>query len=378
MKYYIVAGEASGDVHGANLIKSIKKEDPKAEIRAWGGDLMRNQGADLVKHYKDTAYMGIFEVLMNLKKILGFIKECKQDILNYNPDAVILIDYPGFNFKIAKFAHEKNYKTLYYIAPKIWAWKTGRIKRIKAFVDRVYSILPFEKAFYQKYDYEKLDYVGNPILDNIELYKSNSNITKESFIKEHKLDEKKDLVAILCGSRVQEINHLLPTILETVEKYDDRQFVVAGLTSVNRKIYDRIIENKNVTIIFDKTYDLLSVADSAIVASGTASLETALFDVPHVVVYKMLGGQLIHRLGKIFIKVKYASLVNLITDRESVKELLQADFTKQKLGVEIEKLFYDQKYIDHINNEYAYLHKLMGQPGASDMTAKLMIQEIKK
>lgn len=377
MKYYIVAGEASGDVHGANLIKAIKEKDSKAQIRAWGGDLMKAQGADLVKHYRDTAYMGIFEVLVNLNKIFANIKFCKQDITDFNPDAVILIDYPGFNFKIADYTHKQGFKTLYYIAPKIWAWKTGRIKRVIRSIDRVFSILPFEKEFYAKYGYTKLDYVGNPILDNIDIFKSKKQESSEEFFTKNGL-EKKETVAILCGSRVQEIKNLLPTILKTVKKYKEFQFVVAGLSSVKRSLYEQILEGHGIKIIYDQTYELLSHSKSGIIASGTASLETALFDVPHVVVYKMAGGRLLHRIGQIFIKVKYASLVNLINDKESVKELLQNDFTQARLEQELDLLFYNQSYRQNIYQEYQKLNSRMGEVGASSRAADLMLKEIQK
>lgn len=370
MKYYLIAGEASGDVHGANLIASLKKQDPQAQIRAWGGDLMQNQGAQLAMHYKHTAFMGIFEVVANLRKILANLRFCKQDILDFQPDAVILIDYPGFNFKIAKFAKQHGFKTLYYISPKIWAWKTGRVERIKADVDKVFAIFPFEPDFYAKHHYHQVEYVGNPILDNIQKFKERDPKTNSG------VQTAKKLVPILCGSRVQEVKHLLPIILKSLQQKDKYQYVVAGLSSLPKELYDEYLAGSGVKLVMDKTYELLEEAHAAIVASGTASLETALFKVPHIVVYKMAGGWIIGKLGRIFIKTPFASLVNIINGRESVKELLQIDFTVKTLRKELTLLLEDKAYRSNIASDYQDLAAKMGTPGASDKTAQLILKEL--
>lgn len=369
MKYYIIAGEASGDLHGSNLMKELKKKDPAAEFRFWGGDLMLAQGGTLVKHYRELAFMGFSEVLMNLRTILGNIKFCKKDIEAWQPDAVILIDYPGFNLRIAEFVKQQHIKVYYYISPQIWAWKTGRVHKIKKFVDRMFVILPFEKEFYGRYDFE-VDFPGHPLLDALkELPETNL----QQFRQENGLDERK-IIALLPGSRKQEIKVKLP-IMESVMKYfPDYQFVVGGAPSLDSAFY-REAGGKELKIVFGKTYDLIRNAEAALVTSGTATLETALLNTPEVVCYK--GSRISYEIGKRLVKfVKYISLVNLIMDREVVKELIQSELNAQNLKTELEKILKEPDRT-RILTEYAELRKKLGGPGASERTADYIHTDLK-
>ena len=302
MKYYIIAGEASGDLHGSNLMKELKIKDPQAEFRFWGGDLMQQQGGTLVKHYKDLAFMGFSEVIMNLRTILGNIKICKKDIQEYKPDAVILVDYPGFNLRIAEFVKALGIKVYYYISPQIWAWKTGRVHKIKKFVDKMFVILPFEKEFYAKYDFE-VDFVGHPLLDAM---KDLPEINFEKFKSDHGLDDRK-VIALLPGSRKQEIKKKLPIMLSVEKDFPKYQFVVAGAPSLDLDFYKEIGDNQ-IKIVSNKTYDLLRISEAALVTSGTATLETALLNIPEVVCYK--GSRISYEIGKRVVKyIKFISLV---------------------------------------------------------------------
>ena len=370
MKYYIIAGEASGDLHGSNLMKSIYKEDTQANIRFWGGDLMQQVGGTLVKHYRDLSFMGFAEVVMNLKTILGNIKICKKDILSFNPDVIIFIDYPGFNMRIAKWAKERGIKTHYYISPQIWAWKENRITAIKRDFDELYIILPFEKDFYEKKHKFPVHFVGHPLIDAIK----NREITTEiNFRKENNLDEK-PIIALLPGSRKQEITKMLSVMLSVVENFKDYQFVIAGAPSQEFSFYQTFLKNENVHFISNKTYDLLSISHAALVTSGTATLETALFKVPEVVCYK--GGWISYQIAKRVITLKYISLVNLIMDREVVKELIQDEFNTKNLKIELSKIL-DSENRNRILEDYQELEERLGGQGASDKTAKLIVNAVK-
>lgn len=370
MKYYIIAGEASGDLHGSNLIKALKKEDPSADIRCWGGDLMEKAGATLVKHYRDLAFMGFVEVLMNLRTILKNIKFCKQDIEKFNPDVIIFIDYPGFNMRIATWAKQKGIPTHYYISPQIWAWKENRIKAIKRDVDKMYVILPFEKDFYETKHNFPVEFVGHPLIDAIHSRKATS---REDFIRENNLDNK-PIIALLPGSRKQEISKMLEIMLSVSDDFTDYQFVIAGAPSQDYSFYQTFLKKKNVHFVSNKTYDLLSHSYAALVTSGTATLETALFKVPEVVCYK--GSRISYEIAKRIITLKYISLVNLIMDKEVVKELIQNQLNTKNLKTELQKLL-NSEYRKNLLHEYDLLEEKLGGTGASKKTAKLVVKELK-
>ncbi|MFO7842358.1 MAG: lipid-A-disaccharide synthase [Bacteroidales bacterium] len=373
MKYYLVAGEASGDLHGSNLMKGLKKVDSEAEFRFWGGDLMQHQGGSLVKHYKETAIMGFLEVVLNLRKINNFLKICKKDILQYNPDVLILIDYPGFNLRIAEFAQSKGIKVYYYISPKIWAWKESRIKKIKAFVDRMFVIFPFEVEYFKKHNYP-VDYAGNPLLDAVQ-EKINEEGSFDEFINQNKL-ENKPIIAILAGSRKQEIDKNLGVMLEIINHYKNYQFVIAAAPSIEPSYYQKFVQNNKVNVVFNQTYDVLKYADAALVTSGTATLETALFSVPQVVCYR--AGNVSFFIAKQFVKTKYISLVNLVMNAEVVKELIQFDMNADKLETELNKLLYDNVYRQEMLDNYEKLRKKLGGTGASERVAKLLYHYLQK
>ena len=370
MKYYIIAGEASGDLHGSNLMKAIVKQDLNAEFRFWGGDLMQNVSNSLVKHYKDLAFMGFLEVVMNLRTITKNLGFCKQDLETYNPDVIIFIDYPGFNLRIAKWAKQKGYKTHYYISPQIWAWKENRIASIKRDVDKMYVILPFEKKFYEEKHNYPVHFVGHPLIDEIA---ERQQIDEYEFRASHELSEK-PIIALLPGSRKQEIRKMLSTMLSVVNDFPDYQFVIAGAPSQDYNFYEEFITNPNVNFISNKTYDLLSVSSAALVTSGTATLEAALFKVPEVVCYK--GSWLSYQIGKRLVKhIKYISLVNLIMDKEVVTELIQDDFNKKNLEQELIKILDDFERTKFFINYYE-LEKSLGGKGASEKVAKLIYESI--
>jgi len=366
MKYYLIAGEASGDLHGANLMKALKVEDADAEFRYFGGDKMRAEGGELVKHYADMAFMGFTEVLLNIRTIFKNLKACKADLLAYQPDVLILIDFPGFNLKIAEFAKQQGIKVCYYISPKVWAWNQKRVLKIKRIVDRMFCILPFEVAFYKEWGMD-VDYVGNPLLDEISEF-----IPNPEFKTQHQLTEK-PIIALLPGSRKQEIERLLPVMLSITEsvkwEFKDYQFVIAAAPTFTAAYYHQFIGAKKATLVFNQTYDLLYQAHAAIVASGTATLETALFKVPQVVVYK--GGAISIAIARLLVKIRFISLVNLIVDRKIVTELIQQDCTKEKITEEL-KLIVSGDKRKQLLDDYQELHQLMGQAGASEKTAKLI------
>ena len=372
MKYYIIAGEASGDLHASNLIAEIKKKDGKATFRAWGGDLMQKQGAELVKHYRHTAYMGFVEVAANMRKVLGNIALCKKDIEEYQPDAVILVDYPGFNLRIAEFAHEKGFKVYYYISPQVWAWKRRRVKKIKETVDKMLVILPFEEDFYKKYGIN-VTYVGNPLLDELAKFGSGN---RSIFLRRNSLGEKREIIALLPGSRTQEIRRMLGTMLKVVPHFPEYQFVVAGVSSVDTDLYKKIIGKSDVFLITDQTYELLQNSSAAVVTSGTATLETALFSVPEVVCYKANGFS--YLIAKWLVKVKYISLVNLVMDKEVVKELIQNAFTEKNIVEELEKLLRNGKRQRQLLEDYDDLQDRLGNAGASQKAATEIVNAMKK
>ena len=330
MKYYIIAGEASGDLHASNLMKALKEVDANAEFRFWGGDLMEMQGGTLVKHYKELAFMGFSEVIMNLRTIFKNISFCKEDISEYKPDVIIFIDYPGFNMRIAEWAKKEGYKTHYYISPQIWAWKENRIKKIKRDVDEMYVILPFEKDFYTEKHNFPVHFVGHPLLDAIE---NRPPVDAESFKRNHDLDDR-PVIALLPGSRKQEIEKMLKVMLSITSDFQDYQFVIAGAPSQDEEFYHTFMKKSNIKLIMNKTYDVLGISHAALVTSGTATLETALFKVPEVVCYK--GSFISYNIAKRIIDLDYISLVNLIMDREVVKELIQNEFNTKNLKLELQ------------------------------------------
>jgi len=369
MKYYIIAGEASGDLHASNLMKALKETDKAADFRFWGGDLMKNQGGILVKHYKELAFMGFSEVIMNLRTIFKNIKFCKEDIVAYNPDVIIFIDYPGFNMRIAEWAKKKKYKTNYYISPQIWAWKENRIKKIKRDVDEMYVILPFEKQFYtEKHDFP-VHFVGHPLLDAID---NRPPIAVDSFKMNNNLDDR-PIIALLPGSRKQEIEKMLKVMLSVTSEFKDYQFVIAGAPSQDEEFYQGFIKKSNISLIMNKTYDILSISHAALVTSGTATLETALFKVPEVVCYK--GSYISYHIAKRIIKLDYISLVNLIMDREVVKELIQNEFNTKNLKTELNKIL-NEGNRTRIFEDYFQLEQKLGGKGASKKTAELIYKNI--
>ena len=363
-KYYIISGEASGDLHGSNLMKAILKKEPDAEFRFWGGDLMKEVGGTLVKHYKYLAFMGFLEVVLNLKTILGNIKFCKEDIKKYQPDVLILVDYPGFNLRIAKFAKSLGIKVVYYISPQLWAWKEGRVETIKKYIDEMLVILPFEEDFYKKHSV-KAHFVGHPLLDAISNLKP---IDNQEFKKQNNLDSR-EIIALLPGSRKQEIRKMLGLMLSATPYFKDYQFVIAGAPSLPKEFYDEFLTD-DVHFVSNKTYDLLRSSKAALVTSGTATLETALLKIPEVVCYR--GSWVSYQIAKRLVKhIKFISLVNLIMDKEVVKELIQNDLTTENIKSELEKILNPEQR-EKILNEYEKLNHLLGGKGASERAAEII------
>jgi lipid-A-disaccharide synthase len=369
MKYYIIAGEASGDLHGSNLIKELKKLDDAADIRCWGGDLMQQAGAHLVKHYRDLAFMGFAEVVKNLGTILKNLQFCKKDIIQYKPDALILIDYPGFNLRIAKWAKQQGLKVIYYISPQVWAWKENRVKEMKKDIDKMIVIIPFEKEYFKnKWNWD-VEYVGHPLAEEIERHKVQGTSNKFS---------DKPIIALLPGSRKQEIAKKLPIMLEVSKFFPGYQFIIAEAPSVEDEFYRNFTKPySNVSAVKNQTYELLSQAKAALVTSGTATLETALFGVPEVVCYK--GSTISYQIAKRVIKVKYISLVNLIMDRLVVKELIQDDLTAHNLKHELQELLRNEKRINEMKRDYADLKTVLSEGGnASAKAARSIIHFLSK
>lgn len=366
MKYYLIAGEASGDLHGSNLIKEIRKLDGMANIRCWGGDKMAATGAKVVKHFRDLAFMGFAEVVKNLPAIMRNFTFCKKDIFAYNPDVIVFIDYPGFNLRMAKWARENNFKTVFYISPQIWAWKEGRVKTIKKNIDKTIVILPFEKEFYRKYNYE-VKYVGHPLVQVVEDFKkSHTDIQKQD-----------NVIALLPGSRKQEIKTKLPIMLEATKNFKDYQFIVAKAPSVENEFYEQFLEKyENVNTESDNTYSILMKSTAALVTSGTATLETALFKVPEIVCYK--AGKISYEIGKRLIKLKFISLVNLIMNKEVVKELIQDDLTPEKITLNLRDILFDESKKSQIMKDYDDLELLLSKGGNASKNAAGIIWEFVK
>ncbi len=371
MRYYIIAGEASGDLHASNLMHEIKRLEATAEFRCWGGDLMKAEGAVLVKHYRELAFMGFTEVVMNLKTILTNISFCKEDIQKYKPDAVILVDYPGFNLRIAEYVKKLGIKVIYYISPQVWAWKQSRVKRIRQTVDKMLVILPFEKDFYKKFDYD-VEFVGHPLLDAIAKQR-NAFPDQSEWKKENKLADK-PIIALLPGSRRQEISTMLPIMLSVVNSFPQYQFVIAGAPSVTDEVYKEVSGGRKISLIRNQTYSLLNVSHAALVTSGTATLETALFNVPEVVCYK--GGKVSYYIARSLVKIEYISLVNLIMGREVVKELIQDELNFTNLKSELEKIL-DDKVRKKLAADYSELKSKLGGSGASKLAAEFVLDELR-
>jgi len=364
MKYYIIAGEASGDLHGSNLVKEIFRLDKNATIRAWGGEKMKDAGATVIKNYKDLSFMGFYEVLLNLNTILKNIRFCKSDIKKFNPNKIILIDYPGFNLRIAKWAKKNNFFVNFYIAPQIWAWKESRINIIKKYIDRLYVILPFEKNYFENKHNFKVKYLGHPIMDSIKNFNNTDN--KKSFLVKNKIDDNRKIIAILPGSRKQEIRKILKIMLNVIGNFSDYQFIIAGVPNIKKNFYRSIIKDFDVKMVENQTYDLLSNSSAALVTSGTATLETALFKVPQVVCYKT--SLISFFLAKIFVKIKYISLVNLIVNKEIIKELVQSRCTKNNIINEL-TLVLRKKNALTMKEKYDELISLIGSFGTSKRVA---------
>lgn len=365
MRYYIIAGERSGDLHGSNLVKAIRKHDPEAVFRGLGGDYLRKEGVELFAHYAEFAVMGFVEVLLNIVKISGYLRKCGKDILEFRADVLILIDYAGFNRQMARFGKKHNVKVYYYISPKVWAWNQARAHQLKANVDKMFVILPFEKDFYHRFNWQ-VDYVGNPVLDAVK-----AHIPDKNFIDHRGFDRSQTLVALLPGSRKQEVLRILPLMREVVDKSPEVQFAVATVNNLDKSLYQALADCPNVKFVEEDTYNLLLHAQAAIVTSGTATLETALFRVPQVVVYK--AAALTVWLVKLIIKVKYISLVNLIADKPVVKELIQEDANAAAINTELQALLFDTTYRRRVLDDYDVIIRKLDTGSASENAARLMV-----
>lgn len=372
MKYYIIAGEASGDLHGSNLIKELHKLDNNASIRCWGGDKMEAAGATLVKHYRYLAFMGFIEVVKNLPTIFRNLAACKKDIVIYKPDVLILVDYPGFNLRIAEWARQQGLKIIYYISPQVWAWKENRVKKIKRDVDKMLVILPFEKEFYKKWNFE-VDYVGHPLVEVIEEFKAQS-----LKLKVQRSEDMLPIIALLPGSRKQEILIKLPIMLEVAKQFPGYKFVVAKAPGLPAEFYDELLKPyDNVEAVVNQTYELLNNAKAALVTSGTATLETALFAVPEIICYK--GSNISYQIAKRLISIKFIGLVNLIMNKEVVKELIQHDLTVNNIVTELNRLLQDKNRQQELQNDYSKLRELLSQGGhASSNAARIIVDFLQK
>lgn len=376
MKYYIIAGEASGDLHGANLMRGLLKADPQAEFRFWGGDRMAEVGGseNLARHYKTASFFGFLEVVTHLRTIMRQLAECKRDVRRFTPDVLILIDYPGFNFKMAKFAHNSGIRTFYYISPKVWAWKESRVELIRKYVDRLFIIFPFEIEYFRKKGIETI-YEGNPLVDVVEQEKA-ALPSRAEFLKTHGISDDKPIVALLSGSRKNEIKYNLPFMVALSRRFPDHRFVVAGVKWLDRAVYDPILAGSDVMWVCDATYPLLAYSDAAVVTSGTATLETALLGTPEFVCYRR--DKLSMNIGRLIIKVRFISLVNLILDREAVRELIQWDMTMPKAERELRAILPGGEKHEKILADYAELRELVGGPGASERFAARMVEILKE
>ena len=363
MKYYIIAGEASGDLHGANLVRAILQRDPEAKFRGFGGDRMVAEGVVLDKHIRELSFMGFLEVVLHIRTILNNLKICKEAILSFQPDVVILVDYPGFNLRIAPFAKALGAKVVYYISPQLWAWKEGRVETIKKYVDEMLVILPFEKDFYARHQFD-VDYVGHPLLDEVVEMEKDS-----AFRGNHQIPPGK-IVALLPGSRKQELRRSLPIMLQVAKRFPKHTFIVAGAPSIDVSFYASFHLPKNVKVIHGQTYQILQQADAALVTSGTATLETAFFGVPQVVCYR--GSFISYWIARQLVKVKYISLVNLVMDAPLVPERIQSEFNAEQLSIDLKKTLMDQAYRDNMSRGYQVLREKLGGPGASERAATLI------
>jgi lipid-A-disaccharide synthase len=369
MRYYFVAGERSGDLHGSNLVKALRKNDPGAILRGFGGEYMQEAGVDVAVHYNEMAFMGMIEILKDITKISRYIRKCKEDILAFKPDVIVLIDYGGFNGRIAKFGREQGIKVFFYIPPKVWAWYQKRALQLKRNVNRIFVILPFEKDFFKKFDME-VDYVGNPVLDAIKAHQPNQN-----FLNKHGLSPDQEIVALLPGSRKQELLHIIPVMGEVAKANPSVQFVVAAIQNLGNELYKPFQNLSNVRFVYEETYDLLTYAKAAIVMSGTATLETALFKVPQVVVYRT--SFLTYVIVKLLINVEFISLVNLIAGKEVVKEMIQQESNASAISIELDKIVADKNYRQKMIDDYTQITNLLDTGSASENTARLMVNYLK-
>ena len=371
MKYFVLAGEVSGDLHASNLMKNIGTIDPNAVFECWGGDYMKAQGGTIKKHIKDLAFMGFLEVIKNIRTIAKNFKLCMAHIEEFKPDTIVLVDYPGFNLRIAKKAKRLGYKVIYYISPTVWAWKESRVKTIKQFVDKMFVILPFEKEFYQKHNYE-VDFEGHPLLDAIHNWKG-SNSDQARFISENNLPNK-NIVALLPGSRKQELDKMLPMMVQLPERFPDHHFVIAGTSNLPKSEYQLYADKEKVQVVFDQTYNLLSVAEAAVVTSGTATLETALFGVPEVVCYKT--SPVSYAIARMLVNIRFISLVNLIMDKEVVKELIQDKLLAENIEKELAAILTNDEYRAKMHRNLLLLHEILGGAGCSERIAKKIVQYV--
>ncbi len=369
MKYYFVAGEASGDMHASHLMKALKKWDAEASFRCLGGDKMQQQGAILAKHYKSTAYMGIGDVVRHLPQILRNIRYIKKDLLAYKPDVLILVDYPGFNLRIAEFAHKAGLKVYYYISPKIWAWKQSRVKKIKRYIDKLFVIFPFEKDFYNTHNYP-VEYVGNPVLDALDLSPDN----RAEFLVKYHLPDKK-IIALLPGSRIKEVKRNLPLMLRTSRHFTDYQFIIAVAPSLDQSLFAPYIAEYDTQLIFDDTYRLLKNSEAALVTSGTATLETAILNIPELVCYKL--DSFSYKIGKLLVKIPFISLVNLIMGKEIIKEFIQEEMSEENLKKELDNLLHNKTYRSEMTDNFEQMRKVLGGGGASEATAQIIVKSLR-
>jgi len=371
MKYYIITGEASGDLHASKLMNGIKTRDAEAEFRYWGGEQMKEAGGTIVKHYRELAFMGFQEVILNIRTIHNNLKYCKEDIMEWDPDAVILVDYPGFNMRIAEFAKTKGYNVFYYISPQVWAWKKHRVHKLHRNTDLAFVVMPFEKDFHAKYGYQ-VEFTGHPMPDSMDL---NVKIDDAAFRNKNHLGEK-PIIALIPGSRKQELHRILPHMLRITERFNEYQFVIAGVSTLNEQFYKKLIKSHPVKVVYDQTYDLLRVSRVAAVKSGTVTLETAMLDVPQVVCYRF--SFLSALVAWIVVHVKYISLVNLILDRKVVTELIQYKFTADTLSHELSLILPDGEARNQMLNDYKELRQRVGIPGASDRAAAIMVEKLQR
>lgn len=371
MRYFIIAGEASGDLHASYLMHELKKADKEAEFCFFGGDLMAAEGGKLLKHYREMAFMGIIPVLMNLHRIRRNFRLAEKKLLEFRPDVLILVDYPGFNLPMAAFARRNMIKIFYYISPKIWAWETGRVQKVKKYVDEMFTIFPFEADFYSKYNYT-VHYTGNPTVDEL-AGRPNQGETFDEFIRKNNLPDK-PIIALLAGSRSHEIRRILPVMKKTAERFPGYQFVIAGAPSQPKELYNKALGNNEIPVIYGQTYEMLQQSQAGLVASGTATLETAVLNVPQVVCYRVEAGWLGSLVKKVFVKVRFISLVNLISGKEVVKELFQENCTPKNVGDELGTILNDAPYRERMLKGYEEMRRKLGGPGCAEKAAKEMIR----